>query len=371
MPASVLCFDQKSALDQMAWGRESVAGNEQASFNLDMCPRAVRLLIVAPPQFVTSFFAQILPAAAAAAPHKGDADYWEEVRALAGAIDEDIEIPSQSFRAMRDLAGKLLPAAQQVIRDNEVAMFAHCFLNTPARHMDLPELNQEVVEDIEELVASMHEYFCANLAVAKRALEALLLALAAWELEDRLRLTSQSLGLGVYLARFSPDDAERLEYDVDKGVKLPPGVAPFNMSDALLLVGAQRITKLRRIFYLKHLMPFMQKITVDEFEERCDIVRRDPLMVVTLLQQLPARYPRMKFEEEFVKAVYPDLPVPEDVGRQALAFGCENLVMIWVIMRWPRMRVIHKRLHALIESKWHVSKKDFARIVYRNFKALS
>jgi hypothetical protein len=81
---------------------------------------------------------------------------------------------------------------------------------------------------------------------------------------------------------------------------------------------------------------------------------------------MPARYPGMAFEREFAQEIYPDRDPPADVGRQALAFACKNVLAIWFMFGWSRARVTRERLVRLAARGWHVSYEEMARVLYMN-----
>ena len=148
-----------------------------------------------------------------------------------------------------------------------------------------------------------------------------------------------------------------------------PIYLPLSIADGLLLVGAQRYASFRTRFFRNRVPRWLHKVTPEEFDVRCEIARNDPLMVASLLGRFPKRFPGTRFEDEFIREIYAGYDVPEDVGHQVLAFGCCNVMLIWVLRGWPRMRVIHRRLHALARSGWRVRSEEFVRVVYREFIA--
>ena len=232
MARSVVLYEGDSVVERMAWGRQSVLVTEEASFNAEICPRAVRLLIVMPPRFVSCFFTQVMPDAARQKPQRDNADYWAEVAAILASIPDNLEVTSNAFNAMKGMILQLSPAAVEHMRGREAAVFAQSFLNMPEKYVFVPEVKRDIKPEAMDLLDSMYAYFDKNPNVARLALEALLLALASWELDDRLGLTRDSLCLPVYLARHDLD--ERVEVDGAGRVTTPP----FFLADGLLMIGA-------------------------------------------------------------------------------------------------------------------------------------
>jgi len=144
---------------------------------------------------------------------------------------------------------------------------------------------------------------------------------------------------------------------------MPVFTIKTNIANGLLVVGAQMRLKTRREFYETRVPKHLRPLSFDEFNKKCALVRDDPLMMMTLLQHMDERY-YGPFEKMFAAYVYDGLAVPKDVGRQALAFGCAQVVAIWLMMGWPRIRVIHRRLHALAAEGRRMHAEELEMIVY-------
>jgi hypothetical protein len=339
--SSVILSGRQSMAQDMRWGQESVIDDGGTpSFCAEICPRAVRLVVVMPPAFVSSFFHQLMPAAALRQPEPDSPAYWEEVTQLAGAIPRSLDVDSQAFAYFKDQIPCLGLPAQKFLEGREVAMFALAFLRP--RYRMFERYPDSVREDVQGLVLGMNDKLHSRPDVAQIALNILLFALANWELQERLELARHSLRLPCYLAELS------------------------SVGNGLLVASLQCNEAWRRKFYHAWLPRRIRPLSFDEFNAKTRVVRDDPVMAITLLQAMPARYPGMAFEREFAQEIYPDRDPPADVGRQALAFACKNVLAIWFMFGWSRARVTRERLVRLAARGWHVSYEEMARVLYMN-----
>lgn len=374
MKSVLVPHDRKSVVDDMAWGVESVLDvNNRPSMCADICPRAMRLTGIMPPQFMTHFLWQVVPKVAQQRPQPDRGEYWEEVARILWALHADeLRIESPTYRAfLATIATQLSEPAQTFLQGKELMAFCLCFLQPPAKFVHAPDAGMKT--ELLELYRGLYATWTRDdktRRLAQLALETVIRALATWELDDRLKLTMQSLAIPPHLARYHPDDKHKVTLDAEGRLVAAPGVIEFEVAAGLLMVGAQRLPTLRKLFYHDFIRSHLRRRDWGEYDNACNIVREDPLMVRTLLGKFPPRFPGSTFEREFVEAIYagfsPD-DIPPDVGRQALAFGCEKAVRIWWLMFWPRSRLIQRRLHALSCTSWCIRKGEFVEVVYRSF----
>jgi len=317
-----------------------------------------------PPEFCSYLLKQTMPPVAFLAPQRDNKRYWEEADDIVNAIPREIVVEpgtSTLFDALTRAIASLPQATRDAFNGLELRFFVQCYLNVPAKYIRNPGVVPSVVPTVIKLQAYMHQTLLKHAGAAQRALDVVVLALVRWELTDRLCLTRDSHLFPAYLA------SVRDESDWE-----------MHFGSAVLLIGALWAPPFRFAVHDRCVSEHLRVLCYDEFEEKCDIVRRDPLMVATLLRLIPERFPSAPFEKTFVEAIYKgrpgapgldgiDIPVPHDVGRQAIAFGMATVFSVWGIMDWPRMRLVQLRLHALAGTAWRVSKDELCDIVLDKF----
>jgi len=348
-------MDAASVADSVHWGRGSIAECEE-QFSIVQCPRVMRLLNVTPPRFISGFFKLALSEVALCEPNVTHHKYWDEVHCVLDSIPRNFDAPSEALIQFRTLivprAGE---AAAQYMRGREVRFLLLSFLSPPPNELRVDEV---VRLPIAETVQLIGDYFEGHLDVARNALNVIMLTLADWEVNDRLGLALDSLGVPV------------VHYDnlVPEGLMLAAAQANGR--------GSRRDPRpWRQRFY----EDFVQKCPplgvrpFEDFEKDTAIVRKDPVMMAALLLKLPpcmGKHPDRLWPHEqfFAEFVYRDMDVPLDVGRQALAFSYVHVLEVWNLMNWPRQRVVLERLHALAcNAAYRITREQMFDVLMHKF----
>ena len=169
-------------------------------------------------------------------------------------------------------------------------------------------------------------------------------SLSQWELNDSIHLLRESL-------------------------EFPSFFSSFGVGFGALYASAYGSVERQQSFYEKFIHRRNRPLSFLEFRHQTELVRRNPIILAKIIHELPPSYPETRFQRQFVDFVYKDLLVPEDVGRQALAFCCASAVELWHQFNWPCMFVVRKRLAQLAKNEWIISKEELAEVVYYQFSA--